>query len=180
MSDFRIVGRETTYRSRVFDVESRQIEHDGEIITREVALHRGAVAMLAVDSLGRVGLIEQYRSTFDRSCWEIPAGTIDATDNDPLSTAQRELVEELGMQATTWSLIGCFMTSPGWTTQIMHIYLATGLTYVGRHPEGPEETASRTAWLSLSEIDELIAGQDAFDATATIALGHLRLHGHAH
>jgi ADP-ribose pyrophosphatase len=170
--DFTITGRETLLSSYVFAVERRTISHRGEFYTRDIAVHPGAVAMVAINDRDEVGLVRQYRATVDQVLWEIPAGTIDASDHDPLFTAQRELLEEMGVTATSWRVIAEVYVSPGWTDQVMHIYEARGLTAEGRSPDGPEESAAEVKWLNRDEVRELLDGGAINDATLTIGLRH--------
>jgi ADP-ribose pyrophosphatase len=170
--DFTIIGRETLLSSHVFTIERRTISHQGESFTRDIAVHPGAVAMVAINDFDQVGLVRQYRATVDQVLWEIPAGTIDASDRDPLFTAQRELLEEMGVSATSWRLIAEVYVSPGWTDQVMHIYEARGLTVEGRSPDGPEESAAEVKWLNRDEVRELLDGAAVNDATLTIGLRH--------
>lgn len=173
MSDaFSIVARETLLSSYVFKVERRTVAHDGEEYTRDIAVHGGAVAMVAVNEHGEVGLIRQYRATVDQILWEIPAGTIDASDADPLATAQRELLEEMGVRASTWHLIAKVYVSPGWTDQVMHIFEARDLLVEDRSPEGPEESAAQVVWLGRERVRELLDDGEVNDATLTIGLRH--------
>ena len=120
MSDsFEVEGADVVFRSHVFDVERRTIRHGKTKFRRDVAVHPGAVAILPINAAGEVGFIRQYRSTFDEFLLEIPAGTRDIPDEEPLETAKRELLEEMGFEAKEWTLLGRFMNSPGWTTQVM-------------------------------------------------------------
>ena len=171
MSDaFRIEGTAPLLHSRVFDVERRTIVHQGSRFQRDVAVHRGAVAVLAINADGQIGLIRQYRSTFDRSTWEIPAGTRDVDGEEPLATAKRELLEELGVTASHWTLLGRFMNSPGWTDQVMTIYEARELGEGERAPAGPEESSSSVHWLSRDELRESLRAEPAVDCTMAVAL----------
>ncbi len=173
MSDsFSIVERETLLTSHIFSIERRTIAHHGDQYQRDVAVHPGAVAMVAIDHLGQVGMVRQYRATVDKVLWEIPAGTIDATDVDPLATAKRELREELGVSARDWKKVAEVYVSPGWTTQIMHIFEARDLEDVGRLPDGPEETSAQVVWLTPAEVRALLDTDEIHDATMTIGLHH--------
>ncbi len=171
-ADFSIARRETLLRSHVFTVERRTVAHQGATYDRDVAVHPGAVAMVAINDHDQVGLVRQYRSTVDQVLWEIPAGTIDADDHDPLFSAQRELLEEMGVTASSWRPIATVYVSPGWTDQVMHIYEARGLTTVGRAPDGPEERAAEVHWLDRDRVRDLLEGGDVTDATLTIGLRH--------
>ncbi len=171
-SDFSVGARETLLTSFVFSVERRTIEHRGESYTRDIAVHPGAVAMVAINDRDQVGLVRQYRATVDQVLWEIPAGTIDADDHDPLFTARRELLEEVGVTATSWRLIATVYVSPGWTDQVMHIFEARGLTTQRRAPDGPEENAAEVRWLDRGQVSDLLDSGAVIDATLTIGLRH--------
>lgn len=171
MSDSFHVERTTPLlHSHVFDVERVTILHDESTFERDVVTHRGAVAILAIDDDGRIGLVRQYRAPFDRYLWEIPAGTCDVADEDSLATAQRELREELGCAADQWTLLGRFMISPGWSDQVMTIFEARGLRLGERFPEGPEEVSSTVHWLSVEALHRALRDEPAIDATLTVAL----------
>ena len=171
-ADFAVTHREKLLSSHVFTVERRTIAHGGETFLREIAVHRGAVAMVAVNEHGQVGLLRQYRAALDRVLWEIPAGSIDLSDLDPLLTAQRELAEELGVRAAQWRPIATVYVSPGWTDQVMHIFEARELSHVGRAPEGPEENAADIHWLGRDEVRQMLDSGQVTDATMTIGLRH--------
>src|ERR1019366_7682418 len=99
-------------------------------------------------------------------------GTIDASDVDPLLTAKRELLEEMGVEATRWHRIALVYVSPGWTDQVMHIFEARDLTFADRAPDGPEETAAQVVWLNRQQVRELLDADHINDATLTIGLRH--------
>jgi 8-oxo-dGTP pyrophosphatase MutT (NUDIX family) len=167
---FHVVSREPLLTSRVFTVEQRTVTDGAQAFTRDVVSHRGAVAILAVDDAGEIGLIRQYRAPFDAEVLEIPAGTLDVEGEDPLGAARRELREELGREAATWTLLGRFMVSPGWCDQVMTIFEARHLTSVARDPAGPEEKASRVLWRSPRELHEMLRGEAMIDYTLAVAL----------
>ena len=169
--DFSIRSRETLLTSHVFRVDHLVIEApDGTLFERDVAVHPGAVAILAVNERGEVGLIRQYRATVGRLCWEIPAGTLDHEGETPLAAAQRELMEELGVAAGAWREIGRFMNSPGWTDQVMVVYEARDLEERPRDPDGPEERLAEAAWFAPAALGEALRDEVALDSTTTIAL----------
>jgi 8-oxo-dGTP pyrophosphatase MutT (NUDIX family) len=170
---FRVVGTQKLLQSRVFGVEQRTVEHDGATFERDVVVHLGAVAILAINETDRIGMIRQYRTPFDRFCWEVPAGTLDVPGEGALDAARRELVEELGCEAAQWTLLGRFMTSPGWSNQLMTIYEARGLTPAPRRPAGPEEASSSVRWFTRDELRETLRREPAIDNTTVVALGRL-------
>jgi 8-oxo-dGTP pyrophosphatase MutT (NUDIX family) len=170
---FRVEGTTQLLRSHIFDVERRVIGHDGSTFERDVVIHRGAVAVLAINERGEIGLIRQYRAPFDRYNWEIPAGALDVEGEDPLRCAKRELLEEMGCAAQRWTLLGRFLTSPGWTDQVMTIFEARDLRIGPRQPSGPEETSSTVHWLAPGDLRDTLRGEPAVDATMVVALNRV-------
>lgn len=168
--DFSIDSTTHLLDSYVFKVERRMVRHDGETFGRDVVVHPGGVAVLAVNENGEIGVIRQWRAPFNDFLWEIPAGTQDVAHETPLDTAKRELREELGCTATEWTLLGRFMVSPGWTDQIMTIFEARSLAMVDRAPEGPEEISASIHWFLPIELRENLRREPAIDSTVTIAL----------
>ena len=126
--DSRVVHRGTYLTFRVDTVELP----DGRRSTRDIAGHPGAVALVALDAEDRVALVRQWRLPADGTLLEIPAGGLDVHDDgskeDPDVAAPRELEEETGLRAATWRKLGTFYTAPGFTDELMHLYLATDLS----------------------------------------------------
>jgi ADP-ribose pyrophosphatase len=120
---------------------------DGTTATRDVCGHPGAVAVVAVDDDDNVLLVRQYRHPAGRTLLEIPAGTLDPDPSrpdgveDPALAARRELEEETGYRAESWELLTSFWTAPGFATELMHLYLATGLrpAHAEEDRRGPDE-----------------------------------------
>ncbi len=169
-NSFRVVEATRLLDSYVFNVERRRLVHGDESFERDIATHRGAVAILVINDRGEIGLIRQYRPAFDALTWEIPAGTHDVEGEDPLDTAKRELKEELGVNARRWTLLGRFMNSPGWTDQVMTVFEARDLEVGERDPEGPEETSSSVHWLSPQALRDVLRHEPAIDSTMAVAL----------
>ncbi len=99
---------------------------------RLVLEHPGAVVVLAVDDDDRVLCLQQYRHAVGMTFVELPAGLLDAAGEDPLEVARRELREEAGLAATDWEPLGTTYPSPGITDEVQHLFLARGLSHVGR------------------------------------------------
>lgn len=169
-SPFHVEGAEIVFRSHVFDVERRTVRHGEDVLLRDVAVHPGAVAVLAINDEGEVGFIRQYRAAFDQEQFEIPAGTRDIAGEEPLDAAKRELREEIGYEAREWKLLGRYMNSPGWTNQVMVVYEARGLVKVARDPAGPEEHHATVHWFSPEALRDMLRSAFAIDSTTTIAL----------
>jgi len=174
MSDSATTARalfSVTSSQRVFDgaVTAVRIDDvvmpDGKTAKREVVEHDNAVAIVALDWAGgacadadpdpnsepTVILIEQYRHPLGRRLWELPAGLMDVDGEGAQQTAARELVEETGYAAANWSVLVDIAPSPGFSEEIVRIFLATDLTRVGRpHPGDHEEAELRVVLVPLS------------------------------
>lgn len=123
----------------------------GSTAHREVVEHFGAVAVVAVDDNGRIAMVEQYRHTVGLRLWELPAGLLDFAGEDALETAKRELVEEAGLVADSWSVLVDLVTSPGFAEEAVRVFLATGLKETKR-PEAEEEEADMAFdWVPLEQ-----------------------------
>jgi ADP-ribose pyrophosphatase len=128
----RLVSSEVLHHGRVLEFRIDQIETpDGHRSTREIAGHPGGVAIVAIDPDGAVLLVRQWRHAAGRALLEIPAGTLDRDAighvEDHAGAAKRELEEETGYRAGTWRHLGSFYTAPGFTDELMQLYLATDL-----------------------------------------------------
>ena len=110
---------------------------DGRTVLREVVHHSGGVSVLPVDDEGFCYMVRQFRYPVGAPVLEIPAGKIDHHD-EHLSTAMRELSEETGFSADEYIDLGCCYTSPGYTDEIIHVYLARGLHGGQTHPDEGE------------------------------------------
>jgi ADP-ribose pyrophosphatase len=104
---------------------------DGHIATREYVVHPGAVVVVPLLDDGRVVLERQYRYPIARVLTEFPAGKLDAGE-DPLVCGQRELLEETGYTAREWAHAGAMHLAVAYSTEIIHIYFARGLTLGAR------------------------------------------------
>ncbi len=150
--DFPVVSSTDIYRGRVLALRSDQVVMPGgRVATREITEHPGAVAIAAVDAHDRIMMLHQYRHPVRRRLWELPAGLLDLAGEDPAETAKRELAEEAGLAATEWSVMLDVVPSPGFSDESVRVYLARGLTDVGRPDLGSddEENDMSTRWMSL-------------------------------
>jgi ADP-ribose pyrophosphatase len=123
----RIGGREI-FHGRIITVKEDRVElPDGRASTREVVLHPGAVAILPLDETGNIVMVRQFRYTVGEVLLEAPAGKLEPGE-DPLTCAARELAEETGLAAQRLTCLTRFYTSPGFSNELIHLFLAEGLT----------------------------------------------------
>jgi 8-oxo-dGDP phosphatase len=160
-----VVSSAELLRSRLITVRTDKVRMpDNQMAEREVVLHPGAVAVLALDDTDRILLIRQYRHPVGRLLWEIPAGLRDVAGEDPLRTARRELVEEAGYRARDWRVLADYFSSPGYSTERIRVYLARDLEpvpaaerdFIPQH----EEAFLLTSWLPLeAAVGKVFAGE---------------------
>jgi ADP-ribose pyrophosphatase len=117
-----------------------------------------------------VMMVRQYRAPLDRYVLEVPAGKRDVFGEAPEQTARRELAEEVGRKASTWSELGRFSNSPGFTDEETVCYLAEDLAVVERVTQGVEEDHMTIERVALGEIWDLLSLGVLVDAKSIIAL----------
>ncbi len=133
------VAVEATHTGQLFSVQILHFEDkDGRRYTREVVRHPGAVLVLPVLEDGKIVMIRNFRVAVDERLWELPAGKLEP-DEAPQRAAERELQEETGYCAAAVRKLGEFYTSPGFSDELMHVYLAEQLTPVQRALEPGED-----------------------------------------
>jgi ADP-ribose pyrophosphatase len=110
---------------------------DGRESTREIVEHRGAVAIVAINQNNEIFMVRQYRKPVEKTLLEIPAGTMEDNE-DPLDCARRELSEETGLTAAHWEHILSYYSAPGFSDELLHLYLATDLQPGDTHPDQDE------------------------------------------
>lgn len=160
----KLLKRNKVYAGRVFDTIVDDVEYpSGNRSVREVAEHGGGAVALAVFPDERIILVRQHRYPFDAFLWELPAGKLNVGE-DPLHCAQRELEEETGFRAGDWKKITAIYTTPGFCSEVLHIYLGRELTEApdGTKREEGEQTMT-TRIIPLSEAVAMIERQEIVD-----------------
>jgi len=143
---------------------------NGKETVRDVVDHPGAVAIVAIDD-GEMVLIRQFRYSTRSEILEIPAGTLEV-DEDPYACAVRELQEETGYAASNWSKLLSAYVAPGYSNEIIHIYVAEGLTVIGSSPE--EDESIKVERYPFEKVLEMIESNEIKDAkTITGVLAYL-------
>jgi ADP-ribose pyrophosphatase len=134
----KVLSEDLAWTGRIFNVDRLRVElPDGRGATRDVVRHPGAVAIVALTDEGRICLVRQYRTAIGRVTVEIPAGKLEPGE-DPLECAGRELLEETGMRAEKIAFLTTIATSDGFCDELIHLYMATGLTFSQSSPDADE------------------------------------------
>jgi ADP-ribose pyrophosphatase len=124
----RVEAEREICQARIIRVVAKDLVlPNGRKTTFTIVEHPGAVAIVPVHANGDVVLLKQFRPSIDEELYEIPAGTIEKGEA-PLATAKREIIEETGFKAKQWSKVGEFYSAPGFCTELMHLYVARGLS----------------------------------------------------
>ncbi|HEX2142771.1 MAG TPA: NUDIX hydrolase [Candidatus Limnocylindria bacterium] len=166
----RITSTRRAYEGRLINLRVDEVAlPSGRTAQREVVEHPGAVGILAWDG-GGLAMVRQWRHAVGEPLLEIPAGTLDA-DEEPLATARRELAEECSLAAETWERGPSFYTAPGFCTERLALYLATGLHDADGQSDDDEDL--ELSWMSLPEA--LAAVDDGRVADAKSIAGVLWL-----
>ena len=119
---------ETVFQGRVFSAEVQTVRlHDGQRARREIVRHNGGAAVVAVDPDGRIVLVRQYRKAAEQLLLEIPAGKLEPGE-DPKVCAIRELREETGYTADSVVPLTPIYPTPGYCSELLYLFYATGLT----------------------------------------------------
>ena len=135
----RLVNSREIYEGRIISVRSDDIElEDGNVVRRDVVDHPGAVVIVPVDREGRVLWVSQYRYAAGTTLLELPAGTLEEGE-EPLECARREIQEETGFSASDWTAMGGFFSAPGFTSEYLYAFAATGLAEAEAHPDEDED-----------------------------------------
>ena len=170
----------------VFSVVDSRVAFEGKIATvridtlvmpgggtadREIVEHDRAVAIVALEDDGSVVLIEQYRHPLRRRLWELPAGLMDVQGESAQPAAARELGEETGLRAENWSVLLDVAASPGFTDEVVRVFLATGLTDIGRQGTVEHEEADlRVVRVPLATAVQAALAGDIVNASTVAGL----------
>lgn len=135
----KTINSKEIFKGTLLHVLKDDVElENGARSTREFVLHPGAVAIVPITDDGKVILVEQYRYAIKQKLLEIPAGKFDSPDEDPLECAKRELREETGCAAGEYIYLGYIHTTPGFSNEIIHLYLALNLRRGDSNPDEDE------------------------------------------
>ena len=160
---------ETIYDGAILRVEKWQVTcPNGHAAPREIVVHKGAAAVIPVFEDGTTLLVRQHRVSVDRVTLEIPAGKLDSWGEDPYDCAVRELREETGLAAERYTLLTSVLTTPGFCTEKIAIYLAEGLTQGETNPD--EDEFLGLVRMPLTEAVDLVMRGEIRDGKTALGL----------
>jgi 8-oxo-dGTP pyrophosphatase MutT (NUDIX family) len=176
---FEVLSTRDVHIGRVLGLRVDEVSMPGgSVATREVIEHLGAVAIAAIDTDDQVVMIHQYRHPLGHRLWELPAGLLDVDGESPVDTARRELAEEVGVAAAEWRTLVEVAASPGFTDEVVRVFLARELSAVDLpEPQVDEEADLVVRRFPLAEaVRMVLAGEIVNGASvAGVLAAHLAL-----
>ena len=163
----RTISSRRAFAGHLLALRVDEVELDsGRHAEREVVEHPGAVAILASDG-DRLAMVRQWRQAAGAELLEIPAGTREPGEA-PLASARRELAEECGLGAASWVEGPSFYTAPGFSTELLTLFLATDLGPIDTKP--PDDEALERSWLTLPDALRAIETGEIRDAKSLVGI----------
>jgi len=167
---FQVLGEHDLHAWRSFRlVEAEFRSPDGDTFNRTFLRHPGAVGIVPVDG-GEVVFVRQFRAALGAELLEVPAGTLDRPGEPPEACAVRELAEEIGAVAAHWEHLASYAVAPGVSSEQLHLYLASGLTFGERAGDGIEEQSMTVERMPLADAVAACADGRLQDAKSIIGV----------
>jgi ADP-ribose pyrophosphatase len=160
----KTIGREHTYKGSIIDVETLEVVlPDGKKATRDVVLHPGASVVIPISDNGEIYMVRQYR----KPSLELPAGKLDHGE-DPKVCAVRELSEETGLAADEVKHLISIHSAPGFSNEVLHLYLASGLKEGKAHSDEDEFVACEK--YQINKLFDMILNHEITDAKTIVGV----------
>lgn len=171
----KTIATEKIYDGRVISLQIDEVVlPNGNKAKRELIRHPGAVAIIAITDDNKLVMVEQYRKALDKTIIEIPAGKLEKGE-EPDVCAKRELEEETSYDCAELQLLTSFYTSPGFADEIVHVYLATGLTKKEDAAGLDEDEFVNLMELTVDEALQAITEKKIYDAKTIFAVQYIQL-----
>ncbi|WP_461201768.1 NUDIX hydrolase [Anoxybacillus sp. TBDG-1] len=172
----KTISKQRIFSGKVIDVYVEDVLlPNGETSKREVVKHPGAVAVLAITEENKIVLVRQYRKALERVLVEIPAGKLEKGEA-PLETAKRELEEETGYVCENMEPLHSFYTSPGFADELVHIFLAKGLTKKSEKQMLDDDEFVDVLEVTLEEALNMVKEGQIYDAKTIYAILYWQLY----
>ena len=168
-----VLGTRRIYEGRVLNLRVDDVVYsNGNRSVVEVVEHNGGVCLIAQPQPTTIVLVRQFRPAIGRELWEVPAGKLDAPEEDPRAAAERELLEETGYRCASLKKVRTFYTAPGFCGELLHLFVAEGLTAGTPQPEADEVLHAKV--FDLEEAWDMLDRDELPDAKTQIALAWAR------
>ena len=165
----KTLTQEYRFRGRIINLRTDTAElPNGEVAGREVVEHPGGVCVAPLTDSGELLFVRQFRYPYGEILLELPAGKRDRAEEDPLECGKRELLEETGATAIRYRSLGCVYPSPGFCNEVIHLYLAEGLSFGEAQPD--EDEFVEVERIPLSEAVTMVMNGEIRDAKTQIAI----------
>lgn len=170
------IGGERIYEGRILDLEvDRVLLASGNEAAREVVRHKGAVVVLPLHGDRKIELVRQFRYPMGEILLELPAGKLDPGE-EPRACAGRELAEETGWRPVEIHELGSFFTTPGFTDEVLHAFIATPLETAPEAPQDPDEAIDNVT-MTVGEALDACRDGSIRDSKTIATLFLAQLHG---
>jgi ADP-ribose pyrophosphatase len=171
----KTLSSEKLFSGKVISLQVDEVElPNGKTAKRELIKHPGAVAIIAITDENKIVMVEQYRKALEQTIIEIPAGKLESGEQ-PDVCAKRELEEETSYECESLELLNSFYTSPGFANEIVHVYLAKGLTKKEDAAGLDEDEFVNLMELTIGEALQAIEEKKIYDAKTIFAVQYLQL-----
>jgi ADP-ribose pyrophosphatase len=163
-----VLGTRRVYEGRILNLRVDDVRYpNGNQSKVEVVEHNGGVSIVAQPDDASIVLVRQYRPAIGRTLWEVPAGKLEG-DEDPAEAARRELIEETGYRCERLRKLWTFYTAPGFCSELLHLFVAEGLTPGRSQPEADEQIETKT--FKVADAWAMVERGEIPDAKTQIAL----------
>jgi ADP-ribose pyrophosphatase len=164
----KVIKSETRYQGRAFNVRVDEVEiRPGQVARLDILEHAHAVTLLPLDAAQNVWFVRQYRHPARQLLLELPAGTLNPGE-EPAYAANRELQEEIGMRAGRLDELASFYLAPGYSSELMHVFLAQDLTPSALAQD--EDEIIQVEKVPASQVMGLVARGELHDAKSLVTL----------
>lgn len=171
----KTIKTEKIFTGNVVSLQVDDVElPNGKHSKRELIKHPGAVAVIAITDENKIVMVEQYRKALEKEMIEIPAGKLEKGE-EPRVCAERELEEETGYACESLEWLMSFYTSPGFADEMIHLYVARGLTQKENAASPDEDEFVNLIELTLDEALQYMMEQKIHDAKTIMAVQYLQL-----
>ncbi|WP_243290143.1 NUDIX hydrolase [Bacillus sp. FJAT-47783] len=171
----RTISKEQIFSGKIIDLFVEDVAlPNGSTSKREIIKHPGAVAIIAVTDDEKIVMVRQYRKALEKAIVEIPAGKLEKGE-EPMETAMRELEEETGYRSQQLKPLISFYTSPGFADELVHVFVAEGLTKMSNRQNLDEDEFVDIVEVTLEEAQKMIETKEIYDAKTAYAVLYLSL-----